>query len=401
LETFSLVVKPTTVRMVLSVAISRGWHLRQIDVQNAFLHGFLNEDVYMAQPPDFLHPQYPQHMCTLHKSIYDLRQAPRTWFSHLTDKLQAIGFKRSQVDHSLYVYQHGSILLYFLIYVDDIILAGADLNFINHVISLLQSDFPIKNLGELSFFLGVEAIRSDEGLYLSHRRYILDLLLRSKMDKSIPSITPMSTFQILNKSDGAPFHDPYLYRSIVGGLQYLSFTKPELAFAIHKVSKYMHDSKEPHWVAVKRILRYLKETISHAILIQPDHLLQLQTFSDADWASDQDDKRSIGVYSVYLGKNLISWSCKKQPVARSSTEAEYKALANAAAEIQWLKTLLSDLHVSTIHPPILWCDNIGAIYLTSNPLFHARTKHIEIDFHYVRDQVLNGQLNVRLISTKD
>jgi hypothetical protein len=132
--------------------------------------------------------------------------------------LQAIGFKGSQANHSLYVYQHGSILLYFLIYVDDIILAGADLNFINHVISLLQSDFPIKNLSELSFFLGVEAIQSDEGLYLSQRCYILDLLLRSKMDKSRPSVTPMSISPILNKSDGAPFHDPHLYRSIVGGL---------------------------------------------------------------------------------------------------------------------------------------------------------------------------------------
>jgi hypothetical protein len=388
--------------MVLSVAISRGWHLRQIDVQNAFLHGFLHEDVYMAQPPGFLHPQYPQHVCKLHKSIYGLRQAPRVWFSHLTDKLQAIGFKRSQADHSLYVYQHGSILLYFLIYFDDIILAGADLNFINHVISLLQFDFPIKNLGELSFFFDVEAIRSDEGLYLSQRRYILDLLLCSKMDKYRSSVTPMSMSQILNKLDGAPFHDPHLYRSIVGGLQYLSFTRPELAFAIHKVNKYMHDPKEPHWVAVKRILRYLKETIFHALLIQPDHLLQLQTFNDADWASDQDDIRSISAYCVYLGKNLISWSCKQQPtVARSSTEAKYKALANAAVEIQWLKTLFSDLHVSIIHPPILWCDNIGATYLTSNPLFHARTKHIEIDFYYVRDQVLNGQLNVRLISTED
>jgi len=220
-------------------------------------------------------------VCKLHKSIYGLRQAPRAWFSLLTDKLQAIGFKGSQVDNSLYVYQHGSILLYFLIYVDDIILAGADLNFINHVISLLQSNFPIKNLGELSFFLSVEAIRSDEGLYLSQHRYILDLL-RSKMDKSRPSITPMSTSQILNKSDGALFHDPYLYRSIVGGLQYLSFTRLELAFVIHKVSKYMHDLKELYWVAVKRILRYLKETISHALLIQPDHLLQLQTVIGAD-----------------------------------------------------------------------------------------------------------------------
>ena len=237
LETFSPVVKPTTVRMVLSVAISRNWHLRQIDVHNAFLHGLLNEDVYMAQPPGFLHPRYPQHFCKLHKSIYGLCQAPRAWFSRLTDRLQAIGFKGSQADHSLYVYQHGSILPYFLIYVDDIILVGVDLNFINHVISLLQSDFPIKNLGELSFFLGVEAIRSDEGLYLSQRRYILDLLLRSKMDKSKPSLTPMSTSQVLNKSDGASFHDPHLYRSIVGGLQYLSFTRPELAFVIHKVSK--------------------------------------------------------------------------------------------------------------------------------------------------------------------
>ena len=189
-------------------------------------------------------------MCKLYKSICGLRQAPRAWFSRLTDKLQAIGFEGSQVDHFLYVYQHGSILLYFLIYVDGTILAGVDLNFINHVISLLPSDFPIKNLGELSFFLGIEAIRSDEGLYLSQRRYKLDLLLRSKMDKSKPSVTPMSMSQILNKSYGASFHDPHLYRSIVGGLQYLSFTRPELAFSIHKVSKYMHDPKEPHWVAI-------------------------------------------------------------------------------------------------------------------------------------------------------
>ena len=163
-------------------------------------------------------------------------------------------------------------------------------------------------MGELSFFLGIEAIRSDHGLYLSQRRYILDLLIRSKMDKAKPSVTPMSTSQPLIKSVGIPFHDPHLYQSVVGGLHYLFFTRPDLAFAVHKVSKYMQNPMEPHWAAVKRILRYLKNTISHALLIQPTIDLKLHTFSDVDWASNRDDRRSIG---VYLGNNLISWGCKQ------------------------------------------------------------------------------------------
>ena len=147
----------------------------------------------MAQPPGFLHPQYPQHVCKLHKSIYGLRQAPRAWFSRLTDQLQAIGFISSQADHSLYIYHQGSTLIYLLIYVDDIILAGADLQAINRVISLLQNKFAVKDLGELTFFLGIEAIRDNHGLHLSQRRYILDLFTRSQMDKAKPCLTPMST----------------------------------------------------------------------------------------------------------------------------------------------------------------------------------------------------------------
>ena len=159
---------------------------------------------------------------------------------------------------------------------------------------------------------------------------------------------------------------------------------------------------EPHWVAVKHILHYLKNAISHALLIQPTTDLKLHTFSDANWASDRDDRRSVSAYCVYLGNNLISWGCKQQQtVACSSTEAEYKAFSNAATEIQWIKSLLTDLCVPIAHSSILWCDNIEATYLTNNPLFHARTKHIEIDFHYVRDQVLRGQLHVQFVSTKD
>ena len=157
----------------------------------------------------------------------------------MTDQLQALGFIGSQADHSLYVYHHGSILIYFLISVDDIIITGADVHAINKVISLLQDNFAVKDMGELSFFLGIEAIRSDHGLYLSQHRYILDLLIRSQMDKAKPCVTPMSTSQSLIKFSCIPFHDPHLYRSVVGGLQYLSFTRPDLAFVVHKVSKYM------------------------------------------------------------------------------------------------------------------------------------------------------------------
>jgi hypothetical protein len=167
----------------------------------------------------------------------------------------------------------------------------------------------VKDIGDLIFFLGIEVIRDANGLYLSQRRYILDLLTRSQTDKAKSCLTPMSTSQSLTKSDGIPFADPHLYHNIVGGLQYLSFTRPDVAFAVHKVSKYMHNPLEPHWITVKCILRYLKSTISHALLIQPSTAVKLHCFSDADWASDRDGRRSIGAFCVYLGKNLISWGC--------------------------------------------------------------------------------------------
>ena len=161
-------------------------------------------------------------------------------------------------------------------------------------------------MGELSFFLNIKALHTDNGLSVSQRRYILDLLMHSKMDKAKPCLTLMSTLLPLSKFAGVAFHYPSLYRSIVGGLQYLSFTRSDIAFAIHKVSKFMHNPMEMHWEAVKHILCYLKHTISHSLLIQPTASVTLQTFSDANWASDLDDRRSIGAYGVYLGNNLVS-----------------------------------------------------------------------------------------------
>jgi histone deacetylase 1/2 len=175
-----------------------------------------------------------------------------------------------------------------------------------------------------------------------------------------------------------------------------------LAFAVNKTCQFLQQPTDVHWAAVKRVLRYIRGTLELGISIRPSASLDLSAYSDADWAGCPDDRRSTGGFAVYLGPNLVSWSARKQPtVSRSSTEAEYKAIANATAEVTWIQSLLKELGLKHGRAPTLWCDNLGATFLTANPMFHARTKHIEIDFHFVREKVSAGALQVRFISSAD
>jgi histone deacetylase 1/2 len=208
----------------------------------------------------------------------------------------------------------------------------------------------------------------------------------------------------LSLSGGTPLgpEDSTQYRSIVGALQYLTLTRLDLCFSVNKVCQYLHAPTTEHWTAAKRILRYVKDTLKLGITFIKSSSTFLSAFSDADWAGCLDDRWSIGGFAIFVGPNLVSWSAREQAtVSRSSTEAEYKALANATAELIWVEALLTKLGVKLKVKPSLWCDNLGATYLSANPVFHARTKHIEIDFHFVRERVANNQLVIRFVSSKD
>jgi hypothetical protein len=222
------------------------------------------------------------------------------------------------------------------------------------------------------------------------------------MDNAKPISSPMPTTTKLSQFHGDSFYDPHLYNNVVGSLQYLSLTRPDVSFAVNKVCQFMHNPTVHHWSAVKRLLRYLQQIASLGLLIRKASTLTLQAFLNSDWAGCPDDRRSTGGLRVFLGSNLISWSSRKQPiVSRSSTKVEYRSIANTAAKLIWLQSLLQELGVFLKHPPTLWCDNVGATYLIANPIYHACTKHIKIDVHFVREKVANGALVVKFISSKD
>ncbi|KAL4569482.1 hypothetical protein LXL04_025120 [Taraxacum kok-saghyz] len=412
-ETFSPVVKSTTIRVVLSLAVTKKWPLRQLDIQNAFLHGDLQETVYLRQPPGFVDAHKPDHVCHLHKSLYGLKQAPRAWFQRLSSALLALGFRGSKTDPSLFTYCANGTLLYMLVYVDDIILTGNNSDAIDRVVHSLSKSFALQDMGPLSYFLGIEVQRHGCDLLLSQRKYIMDLVERAKLSKSKSVPSPMTTTANLALGDSPPFHDPVQYRQLVGALQYVTLSRPDITYAVNKACQFMHSPTENHWTAVKRILRYLHGTSDHGLRINhnSDAVLHaytdakfnsLSAFSDADWAGCPDDRRSTGGFAICLGSNLVSWSARKQKTAsRSSTESEYKALADTVAELTWLEALLRELQIPIPAAPNLWCDNLGATYLSANPVFHARTNHVEVDFHFVREKVAEGRLSVQFISTHD
>ncbi|GKC08327.1 ribonuclease H-like domain-containing protein [Tanacetum coccineum] len=366
------------------------WPIHQLDVKNAFLNGDLSETVYMHQPPGFVDSRYPNHVCLLQRSLYGLKQAPRAWFQRFAGYATRAGFSPSRCDSSLFIYTQGSQVAYLLIYVDDIILTASSPVLLQQIVDSLHKEFDMTDLGALNYFLGISAVRHPTGLFLSQKKYARQLLERAHMVNCNPSRTPIDTDSKLGP-DGVPVQDPTLYRSLAGGLQYLTFTRPDLSYAVQQVCLYMHDPREPHFAALKRILRYVQGTLELGLQLYASVTTSLVGYTDADWAGCP----STRSYCMFLGDNLLSWSAKRQHIiSRSSAEAEYRGVTNVVAETAWICNLLRELHSPLLIATLVYCDNVSAVYMSANPVQHQRTKHIEIDIHFVRDMVKAGHVRV-------
>ncbi|KAI0502019.1 hypothetical protein KFK09_016964 [Dendrobium nobile] len=399
-DTFSPVAKITTIRILITIALHRNWPLHQLDISNAFLHGSLNDVVYMKQPPGFIDKDNPTHICKLNKALYGLKQAPRKWFETFTGFLYHFGFKTSNADPSLLIYSKNSSLMYILVYVDDIILTGNNSSTITALLDSLHKRFNMRNLGSLHQFLGITAEKTNNGLLLYQSKYAESILARAGMTNCKALATP-SNPKNNDLTESSCFSNPTLYRQLVGALQYLTLIRPDIAYSVNRASQAMHKPTELHFAALKRILRYIRGTVHYGLPISGNSLT-LTSYSDFDWAGDLQDRKSTTGYCNFLGDSLVSWSVKKQStIARSSTEAEYHALAATSTEIIWLRRLLQELDCPQTESTVLYCDNTSAIALANNPVYHARTKHIEIDCHFIRECIQNNSINVHHISTKD
>lgn len=410
-ETFAPVAKFMTIRCLLALAATLNMHIHQMDFVTAFLNGELKEEVYIDPPEGFTEESHPEKVWKLKKTLYGLKQSPRCWYLKLHIFLEQAGFIRSNLDHSLYIHPADKVIL--VVYVDDLLIFSECAEQIESVKEKMNSKFKMTDLGELEWFLGMRILRdrSKKLLWIDQEQYAEKLLEKFGMMDSRPVATPLDP-SIRLSNDMCPTTeeerqemDSVPYSSVVGSLMYLMLgTRPDMATTVGTLSRYVSNPGQEHWKAAKRVLRYLRGTTNLSLKFDgnTDNALTLSVWSDADWGGNHDSRKSTTGYLCLLSGAAISWSSKQQPtVALSTAEAEYMALSATTQETIWLRRLLSDIGINTSSPTIIYSDNQGAIALASNPIAHARTKHIDIRHHFVREQVLEETIKVVYCPTND
>lgn len=285
---------------------------------------------------------------------------------------------------------------------DDLIITGSAHKLIEEIKVQLSQVFEMKDLGEMHYCLGIEVWREPGKTLITQSKYTKEILKKFNMTDCKAMSTPLEQNAKLYKEDGSKEADGTLYRQLVGSLNYLTTTRPDIAYSVSILSQFMAKPSGNHWNAAKKVLRYLKGTVNLGIMYTDESDVALTGFSDSDWAGNPDDRRSTSGYAFHIGSGVVSWSSKKQPtVSLSSTESEYKALTNATCEAIWLRRILADLEEAQSGATCINCDNQSAIKLAHNPVYHARTKHVELQYHFVREKIESKEIGLIFCNTKD
>ena len=401
-ETFSPVAKIDTIRVIFSIAANKDWPLYQFDVKNAFLHGEIEEEVYMHAPPGFSDEFAPGEGCRLKKALYGLKQSPRAWFGKFTSAMKKFGYEQNHSNHTLFLKKGGGQITCLIIYVDNMVIIGNNEREIKELKKKLFMEFEMKDLGNLKYFLGIEVLRSKKGIFINQKKYVLDLLAEVGMLDCKPAETPIVANHRLQTTPGGEPADKEKYQKLVGKLIYLSHTRPDIAYAVGVVSRFMHLPQTPHMEAVMRILRYLKGASNRGVFFGKNHHLDLIAYTDADWAGDRDSRKSTSGYFTLVGGNLVTWRSKKQNVvALSSAEAEFRGVAKGITEILWLRKLLYELDFPPTGACKLFCDNKAAIDISKNPVQHDRTKHVEVDRHFIKEKLETEIISIPHVRSED
>ena len=333
--------------------------------------------------------------------MYGLRQASRAWYSRIDTHLLTLGFHKSLSEFTLYIKKIEEDILIVSLYVDDLLVTGSNAGFVNKFKAEMEQVFEMTDLGEMSYFLGMEVHQKQNEIFICQQKYAKEILKKFKMEECKSTSTPMNQKEKFCKEDGAEKVDEGLYRSMIGCLMYLTATRPDIMHVVSLLSRYMHCASEIHFQAAKRVIRYVKGTVDYGIKFSQVQSFNFHGFSDSDWAGCVDDMRSTSGYCFSFGSGVFSWSSRKQEVvAQSTAEAEYIAAVAAVNQALWLRKLLTDLDMKQEVSTKVFVDNQATISIANDPVFHGKTKHFKIKLYFLREVQKEGDIQLVYCNTE-
>ena len=388
--------------MLLAIAAQKQWKIDQLDVKSAFLNDFLNEEIYFEKPEGFAAKGDEDKVYLLKKALYGLKQDPRAWYNKIDEYLLKLGFVKSFSEITLYVKGYNDHFFVVSLYVDDLLVIGSNIELIQQFKEDMIRVFEMTDLGEMSYFLGIKIKQRQNEIFICQQKYAEEILKKFCMGNCKSMTTHMCQKEKLCKDDGTTKADEFEYRSLVGCLMYLTTTRPDIMYAVSVLSRFMNCANESHLRAAKRVLKYVKGTVSFGVKFFLIPSFELQGYFDSDWVGSLDDMKNIFGFCFNFGSRVFTWNSKKQEiVAQLTTEAEFFAATTSVNHALWLIKFLNDLHLEQKMSIEVMVDNQAAIAISNNLVFHGKTKHFSIKLLFIRDVQKDGAVRLKYFKTED